>query len=57
MLTGKKNITFDGDQVIETLIPLTDFTTPFLQGQRGLPGEQGFKGLPGPVVSNTLSPR
>lgn len=23
---------------------------PSLKGQRGLPGEQGFKGLPGPVV-------
>lgn len=54
----KKNITFDGHQVIETLIPLTHFTPPppFLQGQRGLPGEQGFKGLPGPVVSDTLPP-
>lgn len=25
---------------------------PPLQGQRGLPGEQGFKGLPGPIVSD-----
>lgn len=49
----KKNITFDGHQVIEHLLS----PTHLLQGQRGLPGEQGFKGLPGPVVSDALPPK